>query len=163
MYQVDRVLCNGCEACVAACGNAAIAVVDSRAEIDQQACRECGECAAVCPQGAIRWVEEPIVAPAMTPSATTTSVASSVTVTPAAAKPVASPLAAGTRVAWRGSLWPVLGGALVWLAREVLPEALAAWRAARVGASSSTWLAATARQRWATGKRGGHRHRWGRF
>lgn len=162
MYQVDQTLCNGCEACVAACDVAAIALVDGRAQIDQQVCRKCGECAAVCPQGAICWLEEPVIAPATTTSAATVPVASTVAITSTAAQPIASSPAAGTRVAWRGSFWPALGSALVWAARELLPEALAAWRASRVGTPPSTWVAEVARRRWVTREWGGHRHRWGR-
>lgn len=156
MYQVDQALCNGCEACVAACGVDAVAVVNGRAQIDQQACRGCGECTAVCPQGAIRWLEEPVVALATTTPVATMPVAS------AAAKPLVPSPTAGTRLAWRRSFWPIVGSALVWVARELLPEALAAWRASRAGDSPATWVAMDARRRWAAREGGGHRHRWGR-
>lgn len=58
--------------------------------------------------------------------------------------------------------WPIIGSALVWTARELLPEVLAAWRASR-----SESLQPTSRKSTTVGltpsapRRTGHRHRRG--
>lgn len=63
----------------------------------------------------------------------------------------------------RSRIWPLVGPALVWAARELLPEVVAALRPSRDAAlsgasrrSTAFGIAAMAR------RRSGHRHRWGR-
>ncbi len=63
----------------------------------------------------------------------------------------------------RSRIWPMVGGALIWAARELLPEVIAAWRASRAGTGQpasrkSTTIGLTV----ATRRRASHRHRWGR-
>lgn len=50
--EVDR--CTGCGACVQACPQGAISLVDGVAQIDSSLCTECQACVNACPKGAIR-------------------------------------------------------------------------------------------------------------
>jgi hypothetical protein len=60
-------------------------------------------------------------------------------------------------------LWPMVGGALVWAARELLPEVLTAWRASHATGSQPTRFKPNAfNQRTPTTRQHGHRYRWGR-
>lgn len=62
-----------------------------------------------------------------------------------------------------GRFWPMIGGALVWTARELLPEVLAAWRASRTEKWQTTSRKATTFGLTPSGqRRAGHRRRWGR-
>jgi len=48
--------CKGCGACVAACTNQALTVIDGKAKVDEQRCILCGYCAADCPEFIVRVV-----------------------------------------------------------------------------------------------------------
>lgn len=164
MYRIDEATCTGCGDCVAACPAGAIALVDGRAHIDHASCAGCGSCADACPQGAITMAIPPSpVYAAIKPAGNQTAVAPLKAVAAAEElrqRPAVELLPAQTR---RGRIWPLVGGALIWAARELLPEVLAAWRVSRADASrptsrkSNTWGVAALAHR-----RGGHRHRWGR-
>ena len=52
---MDR-FCKGCGACVPACTNFALNIVDGKARVDEQRCILCGYCAAACPEFIIRVV-----------------------------------------------------------------------------------------------------------
>lgn len=164
MYRVDEAICKGCGDCVEACPAGAIALVDERAHIDAVRCADCGSCAAACPQGAITMIT------AITPAyAATISRASQPAIIPAATPREAASLAHRPEIEVmaverpRSRLWPMIGSALVWAARELLPQVTAAWRAAHAEVSPPFGGKPTASNRRTTiGWRNGHRHRWGR-
>jgi ferredoxin len=51
--KVDKDACAGCEACVEACPNKAITLVNDVAAVDKKKCDECGACVEACPNSAI--------------------------------------------------------------------------------------------------------------
>lgn len=165
MYRVDEATCTGCGECVDTCPTGAIAVMDGRAHIDDAACIDCASCAKACPQGAIVLVDT--VAPAslvIRPEASLTPAAPGVTASAEAAslahRAGAELLPAEPR---RGRFWPMVGGALVWAARELLPEVLTAWRTSRTGIVQPADRRSVRFGRVASqGPHAGHRHRWGR-
>ena len=92
----------------------------------------------------------PVVVPAV----------ASVEIASLAHRPAAEVLPA---VSWRSRLWPMIGSALVWATRELLPEVIAAWRASRTGVSQPISCKPDASvRRTSTARRNGHRYRWGR-
>ncbi|GFO69119.1 aldo/keto reductase [Geomonas limicola] len=54
--QIMQAFCKGCGACVPACTNNALAMVDGHAEVDDETCILCGYCGAACPEFMIRVV-----------------------------------------------------------------------------------------------------------
>lgn len=58
MIDIDRILCDGCGACVDICPTNAIVLSAGKASIKQEFCKECRVCMNACPQGAIRAVEQ---------------------------------------------------------------------------------------------------------
>ncbi len=58
IINIDKEKCNGCELCVSACHEGAIAIVDGKAElIRDDYCDGLGNCLPACPTGAITFVE----------------------------------------------------------------------------------------------------------
>ena len=163
MYRVDEAICTGCGGCVDACPVGTIALVDRRARIDDAACIDCGSCARACPQGAILMVD---ACPVIQPYASLTAVApvkASAEDAPLVHRPGVEVLPAEPRPS---RFWPMVSGAFVWAARELLPEVFSAWRKSRAGQlgavqsvsrNSVTFGRAASRR-----PRSGHRHRWGR-
>lgn len=97
--------CVGCSACVEACPNGAIALVDGKARIDMQCCTQCTTCEEVCPNEAIRAEDVPHeILPAMIP-------------TVKVSEPMPLSSANSGRVAT-----PWIGAALSFLASEVAPR-----------------------------------------
>lgn len=161
MYQVDRALCTGCGLCLDACQAGAIALVDGWARIDDAACIDCGSCARVCPQDAILVMEAYPVAKAGASLLAPAPVIVSGEAAGLVRRPEVEVLPATSQP--RARFWPMVGGALVWAARELLPEVISAWRMSRPEISqmiSST--PTTTVQRVSVNRQEGHRHRWGR-
>jgi len=61
--QVNPELCDGCGACVEACGSGALHMSGGVVVVDQNACTECGDCVNVCLIGAIAPVGVPAAVP----------------------------------------------------------------------------------------------------
>jgi len=165
MYQVNETTCSGCGDCVTACPAGAIALTNGRAHIDEALCVACGSCADACPRGAITMIVASDGARAASEPERPTAVVPVVPVAAAAAGGLrARPDVELLPAEPRGSrIWPLVGGALVWAARELLPEVLEALRASRGTISSATGnrlrssgLMGVSRRRMA------HRHRRGR-
>ncbi|MDD2190544.1 MAG: 4Fe-4S binding protein [Eubacteriales bacterium] len=58
IINIDKEKCNGCELCVSACHEGAIAIVDGKAElIRDDYCDGLGNCLPACPTGAITFIE----------------------------------------------------------------------------------------------------------
>jgi NAD-dependent dihydropyrimidine dehydrogenase PreA subunit len=164
MYRVDQATCTGCGDCVDVCPAGAIALADGRAQIDGVTCTDCGSCADACRQGAIVMASAPFPAyAAITPRESATAAApvpASVGTTSVTHRPRAEVLPAEPRYS---RLWPMVGGALVWAARALLPEVIAVWRSSRAGVSQPASLRLDAsNRRTSANRQNGHRHRWGR-
>lgn len=54
--QIMEAFCKGCGACVPACTNDALAIVDGHAQVNEENCILCGYCGAACPEFMIRVV-----------------------------------------------------------------------------------------------------------
>lgn len=54
--QIMQAFCKGCGACVPACTNEALSMVDGHAQVDDENCILCGYCGAACPEFMIRVV-----------------------------------------------------------------------------------------------------------
>jgi NAD-dependent dihydropyrimidine dehydrogenase PreA subunit len=113
---INQELCDGCGACVEACPNEAISVLDGKAGIDELLCTSCESCASLCPVGAIQNV--PISTP--TVYIPNSSVVSSRDVRIAEPQVVEVLVPNPKRV----SLMERLGVALFSFGREVLPYAI---------------------------------------
>ena len=58
IIEIDESKCDGCEECVSACHEGAIAMVDGKAKLVSDVyCDGLGDCIGECPQGAITIVE----------------------------------------------------------------------------------------------------------
>lgn len=108
--QVERSRCTGCGRCVEVCPNGAIRLADGVAVVKTSLCRGCQACLEACPTGAIFAVEEvagPVPAPA-----------------PLRVPGPARPVSPTPRPA--AGVLPVLGAALAFVGREVVPRIVAA-------------------------------------
>jgi NAD-dependent dihydropyrimidine dehydrogenase PreA subunit len=117
--EVER--CTGCGACVEACPTGALYLVEGKATLDGTLCYECEACLAACPTGAITLVmeESPVVEaarlPALQPEGHERLEPEVVSVSRSPA-----PLLIHSRAL------PLVGAALAWAGREILPE-LVTW------------------------------------
>jgi NAD-dependent dihydropyrimidine dehydrogenase PreA subunit len=105
---IDLARCNGCGACVQVCPEGALYLVDDKAMVEAGLCRECESCMAACPMEAIA-----ITAPEAAPAG----------VAVVQARPLEP--ASGTEadvVPLRAKVLPVLGAALTWAGREIVPR-----------------------------------------
>jgi NAD-dependent dihydropyrimidine dehydrogenase PreA subunit len=105
---IDLARCNGCGACVEVCPEGALYLVDDKAMVEAGLCRECESCVAACPMEAIA-----ITAPEAAPAG--------VAVVQARPLEPASGTVA-TVVPLRARVLPVVGAALTWAGREIVPR-----------------------------------------
>ena len=111
MIEINMQRCNGCGECVEVCPNGAIYLVEGKATVEQTLCSDCASCVAICPTKAISLVTpaeavvESVRAPALQPEPQAIQV-----------KTKSAP------ASLRASLLPVVGGALAWAGREILPR-----------------------------------------
>jgi len=161
MYQVDQALCTGCGLCLDTCQAGAIALVNECAQIDEAACIDCGSCARACPQEAILMVEAYPVARAGASLSAPAPVVVAREPAGLVRRPEVEVLPATSRSQTR--FWAMVGNALVWAARELLPEVIAAWRTSRPEVTQvANSTPGTPVRRISVNRQGGHRHRWGR-
>lgn len=106
---VDDKRCAGCGTCVEVCPTRAIAIVSDVATIDQERCDACQTCVDFCPNGAILVVTEAVEEKAMLPSVQPRSRV-------APGRPAAPIVPLGKQ------LVPLVGSALVFWGREVVPR-----------------------------------------
>jgi Fe-S-cluster-containing hydrogenase component 2 len=111
MIRINTERCNGCGACVEVCPNGALYLVEGRATVEQTLCRDCQACITACPTEAISLVTlkevvvESVRVPAPRPEPQVIQVKT---------KSAPAPL--------RASLLPVVGAALAWGWREIVPR-----------------------------------------
>ncbi len=110
MITIDQERCTGCGACVEVCPTGALYLVEGKAAVDGALCYECEACLAACPSEAIILTEqeEPVAEAARLPALRPEPEAIQVR-TQAAPMPV------------RSRVLPLIGSALVWAEREILP------------------------------------------
>lgn len=104
--------CTGCGACVDACPYGAMYLVDGKAALDATLCRECAACVSACPAYAIVVVER-----AATPSDQAVRVPVRV-----AGSQALRPRVRRDLTSWQAKALPILGLALSWAVREVVPR-----------------------------------------
>jgi NAD-dependent dihydropyrimidine dehydrogenase PreA subunit len=103
--------CNGCGECIAVCPIAALYLVDDKAAVDAALCSGCELCITVCPTKAIL-SSEPATSPATEPAHIP------------ARRPEPQIVQVGSYPpqSWRARVLPVVGAALVWAGREIVPR-----------------------------------------
>ena len=149
MLTIEVNRCAGCGACVQACPQGAISLVDGVAQIDSSLCTECQACVNVCPKGAIR-VAVPVAEQAI-PVATQEE-----------KKAVVSEERPPITAVSRGTLATLAAATLSLLGRYLLPRAADAFisalerRSSRPSFPASGANVTTVR---GAGKRGGRRRR----
>ena len=111
MITIDATQCTGCGACMEICPSGAIYLVEGKAVVDRELCTECEACVTACPIKAIAIVSEAQPVPE---SARTMAVQQQPEVIRVATVREPAPL--------RSRVLPVVGTALVWAGREVLPR-----------------------------------------
>jgi NAD-dependent dihydropyrimidine dehydrogenase PreA subunit len=108
LITIDLARCNGCGACVDVCPEGALYLIDDKAVVEERLCRECEACVAACPEEAIAFTTQK-VAPAG--------------VAVLQARPVSpSPSLEAAVVPLRAKVLPVVGAALTWAGREIVPR-----------------------------------------
>jgi NAD-dependent dihydropyrimidine dehydrogenase PreA subunit len=111
VIKIDVGRCNGCGACVEICPTGAIYLVDGRAAVEQELCRECEACVGACPTGAISLLTSP------------EETVELVRVPDPRPEPQVIQVKTGSVPAsFRASVLPVVGGALAWAGRELVPR-----------------------------------------
>jgi NAD-dependent dihydropyrimidine dehydrogenase PreA subunit len=111
VISIDGEQCTGCGACVEVCPTGALYLVEGKAAVDGALCRECEVCLAACPTGAIALAthEGPAVEPIRVPTRRP--------------EPEVIRVKAQTApVPLRARVLPMMGAALAWAGREILPR-----------------------------------------
>jgi ferredoxin len=111
MIVINAERCNGCGACVEVCPNAALYLVDGLVAIDNALCSGCEACVATCPTGALMLLSEEYAPEAEMPRVPAPRPEPEVIEVKSQRAPV--PL--------RSRLLPVMGSALAWAGREIVP------------------------------------------
>lgn len=114
MIKIYLERCDGCGACLEACPEGALYLVDGRAAVDEGRCRECEACVAACPSGAIVVTEgawQPVQAQSRVPA-----------VVPRPEPEVIRVRTEQDLVPLRARVLPVIGAALTWAGREIMPR-----------------------------------------
>ena len=122
MITINLERCDGCGECMAFCPDGAIYLVDGGAVVDHTLCRECEACIAACPTEAIvitEQVQEQTPVPNIVPTWPGGGPEPEVI----RVEPEATP------VLRRAGLLPMVGTALIWTAREIVPRLAEYWLA----------------------------------
>jgi NAD-dependent dihydropyrimidine dehydrogenase PreA subunit len=111
MIEINTERCNACGECVQVCPTGAIYLVEGTAMVEQELCRDCGSCITACPTEAISLItpKEAVVEPARAP-------------VPRPEPEVIQVKTGSAPASFRTSLLPVVGGALAWGWREIVPR-----------------------------------------
>ena len=110
MITIHAERCDGCGACLEVCPYGALFLIEGKAVVDEALCQGCEVCVSACPVEAIMVVEQlptaqPNRVPAIRPQPEVVVVE----------RPQAP-------VSWRVKLLPVVGAALSWAGRELVPR-----------------------------------------
>jgi len=111
MITIDMERCTGCGACVEICPTGALYLVDGKAAVDNALCRECEACLKVCPSEAIALTEQPEPWPEPARQLVRRPEPEVIRIRTQAAP-----------VPLRARVLPVVGAALVWAGREIVPR-----------------------------------------
>jgi len=145
--------CDGCGACLEVCPDGALYLIEGKAVVDEALCQECEACVAACPTEAIIIVEQVTApAPARVPM---------IRPEPKAVLVESQPAPVPLRV----KVLPVVGAALSWAGRELVPR-LAYYlldgldsRVTRKPTTSVTRGGSPSSGRGGSGRQQRHRHR----
>lgn len=156
MITINLERCNGCGACLEVCPDGAIYLIEGKAVVDEALCQECEACVAVCPTEAIEVAEQVEVSvPTRVPT-----VRPGPEVIPVETPPAPVPL--------RAKVLPVVGAALSWAGRELVPRLATRLldgldrRATGQPPSSVARGSSSSTDRDGSGHQQRHRHRGGR-
>lgn len=169
MVYVTQTLCEGCGVCVEACTTGAMTLVNDKARVNSDLCDGCGSfdeitdraCIDLCPSNALSWMADPV--PERPTEAT-----SLVIIDP---QPQVIPAPMRAPMPWYRAALPAVGGALMWVGREIVPrlaplaldvlDSALDRRVSRWSRDETVAPAPTSRQH-GKGKRQRHRHRGGK-